>query len=101
MAYAELADNKVKLAELPACDTISPAKYEDLGIPSGATAVIGGSDEQESAYLCAVPGADGQVAFFLGAAEGNEKPSFNKVAIFADGRFQILRPLGAGDLAGF
>lgn len=100
-AYAQVADNKVKLAELPVCDTLPPEKYTDLGVPPGATIVIGGGAADDVRYLAATSHSDSGIAFYLGTGQRDAPLAFVLVARYASGQFEIMRPLRCADLAGF
>jgi hypothetical protein len=44
-------EQKIKVAEIGACDTLPPASYPEYGIPANALSACGGSDEETGEYL--------------------------------------------------
>lgn len=100
--YTILDESKVKLVELNACDRIEPADYRRLGIAQEAIAAAGGWYAGFGDYLYAVEEEDGELSFYFGGiGEGQTEPIYSAIARYAEGRFQILRPLHQADLAGY
>ncbi len=101
--YALLDENKVKLAELPACDTILPADYAAKGIPKTAITAVGGWWAGQGDYIYA-QAQDGVLRLHIGGI-GEESPEttpvYSALAEYDGERFQLLRPLHPADLAGY
>ncbi|MEM1217222.1 MAG: hypothetical protein AAGJ82_16115, partial [Bacteroidota bacterium] len=99
---AVVEESKVKLAECPACQTISKEQYPKLGIPATAQGAIGGqvTGQWTIVYWQQM---DNAVEFYLGAIDENatQEKYFSELARYEQGRYQISRPLHLADLAGY
>jgi hypothetical protein len=49
--YLLSGEQKVKIAEIGACDTLPPASYPEYGIPANALSACGGGDGESGDYL--------------------------------------------------
>lgn len=101
--YALLDENKIKLAELPACDTILATDYADKGIPHTAITAVGGWWAGQGDYIYATV-ADGLLQLMIGSVgeeDAQSKPTYSPLASYDGKKFQLLRPLHPADLAGY
>jgi hypothetical protein len=93
--YALVGDFKVKLAEWSACEVL-PADAFPAGVPDSARAAVQGGD-----YLMWAIATDTGVDFYSAHRSTLEQEGYSRIATYRGGRFDLLRPLHAADLAGY
>ncbi|MEZ4985477.1 MAG: hypothetical protein R2795_10640 [Saprospiraceae bacterium] len=101
--YALLDESKVKLAELPACDTILSMDYRDKGIPADALGAVGGWWAGRGDYIY-TDLKDGLLTFYIGSVDETSDspiPTYMPLAVYEDRKFQLMRPIHPADLAGY
>ena len=101
--YAMLQENKVKLAEVSACDTVLPDDFAIKGIPANALTAVGGFWAGYQEYIYAIIEQEELRLFIGGMGEGedHDKPQYTPLATYDNDRFKLLRPLHPADLAGY
>jgi hypothetical protein len=101
--YAMLEENKIKLAEMGACDTVIAIDYATHGIPADAITAVGSEVDGYEEYIYARINEDKLQLFIGGTTEEGEhdKPLYSPLADYEKGRFKLLRPLHQADLAGY
>lgn len=102
--YALLQESKIKLAEVAACDTITPDSYVELGIPENAITAVGGWWAGYGEYIYAVIEDDALRLLIGGQGEEDtthQYPQYAPLARYQGDKFQLLRPLHPADLAGY
>ena len=100
--FAIVNQNKVKLASINLCDSISPSSYEDFDIPAAALSAVGGQWAGVGEYFYAIEEGSAIIFYEGWMEEGQEEDNFHyhKTGTFADGQFNLQMPLKKEELVG-
>ncbi|MEL7221321.1 MAG: hypothetical protein AAGJ93_08390, partial [Bacteroidota bacterium] len=92
--YATLNESKVKLAEMDACQDVSPSQYAGFNIPGNALSAISGQSGNIYAVL-----EGKKLNFYISNTKNGD--NYSPLATYTKKKFQLLRPLHLADLAGY
>jgi hypothetical protein len=80
--YLLVDEEKIKVADIGACDPFSPAQYADYNMPSTTLAACGGWWAGAGDYLFAVQEGDSLLVFRGWQEEGQEDEGFHYERVF-------------------
>lgn len=100
--YTIVEEQKVKIANIAACDSIRPAAFSDYDIPDSALAAAGGWYAGAGDYLYAI--REGEViAYYQGwqdEMQEDEGFHYTQLGVYKNGKFELQLPPTREELVG-
>lgn len=100
--YTLVGNQKVKIANIAACDSIPASDYAEYGIPDTALAAVGGWHAGSGDYLFAVA-RSGEVIYYQGWAEEQQEDGgyhYTQLGVYTNGEFELQLPPQREELVG-
>jgi hypothetical protein len=103
--YAVVNQNKVKIANFVACDSLLPSQFSEYSIPENALVAVGGQWNGSANYLYAAEEA-GQIIFYEAYprsgvnAGANTSILYYQKGSFSNGKFDLVLPPTLSEIVG-
>lgn len=100
--YTIIDQQKIKIANIAACDSIPPAQFSDYGIPDSALTAAGGWHAGSGDYLYIVREAD-KLLYYQGwqdEMQEDEGYHYTRLGIYQGGNFELQLPPKREELVG-
>ncbi len=100
--YTLVEEQKVKIANIAACDSIPPTAFSDYGIPDSALAAAGGWYAGAGDYLYAIREGEAIVYYQGWQDEMQEDEGFHytQLGVYKNGKFELQLPPTREELVG-